>query len=124
MQPLPPVLVADLFPDERRALLDLLAGLSMDEWKMPTVCAGWSVHDVALHVWGGDVGILSRRRDGWVNPDVAASGDLSRWERLIAFIDRSNDDWVRVTRRISPPILVELLLLSGQDIAAWFAGVD
>jgi hypothetical protein len=82
------------------------------------------VHDVALHVWGGDGGILSRRRDGWVNPAVAASGDLSQWERLVAFINRSNDDWVRATRRISPPILIELLLLSGQDIAAWFAGVD
>jgi uncharacterized protein (TIGR03083 family) len=124
MQPLPPVLVADLFPDERRALLDLLANLSTDQWNMPTICAGWSVHDVALHVWGGDVGIISRRRDGWVNPAVAASGDLSHWEELVAFINRSNDDWVRATRRISPPILIELLLLSGQDIAAWFAGVD
>src|SRR5262249_36935211 len=30
----------------------------------------------------------------------------------------------RATRRISPPVLIELLLLSGQDIAAWFASVD
>lgn len=124
MQPLPPVLVADLFPDERRALLDLLAGLSLNEWRMPTICAGWSVHDVVLHVWGGDVGILARRRDGWTNPAVAAAGDLSQWDQLVAFIDRSNDEWVRVTRRISPPILIELLLVSGQDIADWFARVD
>jgi len=124
MQPLPPVLVADLFPDERQALLDLLAGLSIAEWTTPTVCTGWSVHDVALHLWGGDLGILARRRDGWTNPTASASADLSRWDQLVTFINENNDRWVRATRRISPPVLIELLLLSGQDIAAWFASVD
>lgn len=36
MKPLDPVLVLDLFPDERAALLDLLSGLSDEEWGRPT----------------------------------------------------------------------------------------
>jgi hypothetical protein len=38
-----PVLVADLFPEMLEALLELLTGLSADEWNKATVCSGWSV---------------------------------------------------------------------------------
>ena len=64
MQPLEPVSIVALFPEVRRHLLALLAGLSAEEWRTPTACAGWSVKDVALHLLGGDLGNLSRRRDG------------------------------------------------------------
>ena len=55
MQPVEPVLVVDLFPEERRLLLDLLANLTDEQWRAPTACAGWSVKDVALHLLGGDL---------------------------------------------------------------------
>lgn len=35
---------------ERRALIDLLESLSPDPWAMPSLCAGWTVQDVAAHV--------------------------------------------------------------------------
>jgi uncharacterized protein (TIGR03083 family) len=120
----PPVLVADLFPEECRALIGLLDRLTDREWTAPTACAGWSVHDVALHIWGGDVGIISRRRDGWANPAGTAGFDLSQWDQLVAFIDRTNDDWVRATRRISPHMLIDLLRTSGGEIAAHFSAID
>ena len=40
-----------LIPD-RDALIDLLAELQPDEWTRPTVCRGWDVRDVALHILG------------------------------------------------------------------------
>ncbi len=40
MEPLPPVAVLDLFAGERAALLDLLRGLSPDEWAAESVCPG------------------------------------------------------------------------------------
>ncbi len=43
-----PVLVVDLFPLERQHLLQLLAQLREEEWHSPTVCAGWTVKDIAL----------------------------------------------------------------------------
>jgi len=35
---------------ERRRLADALAPLSSDEWRAPSLCAGWSVHVVAAHL--------------------------------------------------------------------------
>jgi uncharacterized protein (TIGR03083 family) len=36
--------------EQRRAVADLLAGLTADEWETPSLCAGWRVRDVAAHV--------------------------------------------------------------------------
>ncbi len=35
--------------DEREEFADLLAGLTKAQWDNPTLCAGWSVRDVATH---------------------------------------------------------------------------
>lgn len=35
---------------QRRAIADLLAGLSADEWETPSLCAGWRVREVAAHI--------------------------------------------------------------------------
>jgi uncharacterized protein (TIGR03083 family) len=44
---------ADIWPvvhAERRALADDLAGLTPDRWQTPSLCAGWTVHDVLAHM--------------------------------------------------------------------------
>jgi uncharacterized protein (TIGR03083 family) len=35
---------------ERRALAEDLAGLTPEQWATPSLCAGWSVHDVLAHM--------------------------------------------------------------------------
>ena len=65
MSSLEPVFVVDLFPIERQTLLRLLAQLSEEEWQQPTICAGWTVKDIVLHVLGDDIGLLSRKRDAF-----------------------------------------------------------
>lgn len=40
----------DLARAEREDLLVLLEGLSPEEWRAPSLCAGWTVHDVVAHV--------------------------------------------------------------------------
>jgi uncharacterized protein (TIGR03083 family) len=35
---------------ERRALAADLAGLTPDQWTTPSLCGGWSVHDVLAHM--------------------------------------------------------------------------
>jgi len=34
----------------RRALADYLAGLAVDDWNRPSLCAGWTVKDTAAHM--------------------------------------------------------------------------
>ena len=57
--PLSPIDTLPIFAGERSALLDLLGDLSASDWEAPTVCAGWSVKDVAAHLLGDDIGRLS-----------------------------------------------------------------
>ena len=45
--------VWDLVAVERRTLADFLETLSAEEWAADSLCAGWTVRDVAAHVaWG------------------------------------------------------------------------
>ncbi len=37
---------------ERHALIADLSGLSAEQWRTPSLCAGWTVHDVAAHLVG------------------------------------------------------------------------
>src|SRR5215213_9390934 len=100
--------VRHLFPEERVSFLTLLVDLTEDEWHLPTVCTGWSVHDVAVHLLGIDVQMLSGGRDGFAGPpNQHPPGDLSDWDTLVAFIDDRNAAWVEAARRLSPRLTRE-----------------
>jgi uncharacterized protein (TIGR03083 family) len=97
-----PVLVVDLFPLERQHLLHLLSQLQEEEWHRPTVCAGWTVKDIVLHLLGDDVGLLSRKRDAFdYSAVVNTHRALGSWNELVAFINEMNALWVQATRRMS-----------------------
>jgi uncharacterized protein (TIGR03083 family) len=125
MRHMKPVDVIDLFPGERAALIELLSGLSAEEWAAPTVCAGWSVKDLALHLLGDDIGRLSGGRDGFKNPAFGGPDlDLSNWNDLVTAINRQNATWVAGTQRISPHLLIALLELTGEETDAYFRSLD
>ncbi len=88
------------------------------------MCAGWSVHEVALHILGGDMGILSVSRDGYRKARMAPDLDLSQWETLVAFINRQNELWVQATEHLSPRLICDLLELTGEGIGHHFAQLD
>jgi uncharacterized protein (TIGR03083 family) len=115
-----PIDVVALFPEVLAELVRLLSGLSAEQWARPTVCSQWSVKDIALHLLGGEVGILSRKRDSWSAP----GGDLKTWDELVAFINASNDSWIKATRRISPSLMCDLLTFTGKQVCAYFESVD
>lgn len=112
----------DLFPELRAALLTLLASLTDETWERPTrCCPGWSVKDMAAHLLGDDLGILSRLRDGYAPP---VHLDLSDWDTLITFINERNDVWVRAMRRLSPHLLCELLAATGAALYDFLRSLD
>ena len=94
---------------ERRSLLNLLADLTADQWLLATPCEAWNVHELALHILGVDFGLLSRRRDRHFGteppPDI-------REDTFPAWLDDLQREWVTAARRISPPLVVELLAWS------------
>jgi len=119
MRTLEPILTGPLFAEVRRELLSLLRGLRDEDWKKPTAAGNWNVKDVALHILGGDVGNLSRRRDAF-----SLKADLSSYEKLVAFINEINASWVAAGQRISAPLLIDLLEHVGLQADQYFAGLD
>jgi uncharacterized protein (TIGR03083 family) len=114
-----PIIVIDLFPEILERLLDLLSGLSAEDWEKPTACARWSVKGVALHLLGDEVGNLSRRRDGH-----SLSGNVESWDDLVGLINDWNEMWVNATQRISPRLLCDLLRFTGAQMCDYFRSLD
>jgi uncharacterized protein (TIGR03083 family) len=113
-----PILVTDLVPHVLDSLLEVLSGLSADDWNKQTACALWSVKDVALHLLGGDIGILSRKQDAFSDKSIIS------WEELVALINSLNELWVKATRRMSSPLLCDLLKHTGEQVCDYFKSLD
>ena len=114
---LPVIQVVDLFPELRKLLLELLAELSPEDWQRPTACPLWSVKDIAAHLLGGDVGVLSRKRDRFTL-------NLTEYKTLAELINQLNSQWVAATARMSPRLLCELLAFTGPSVEAYFKSLD
>ncbi|SDF55155.1 TIGR03083 family protein [Blastococcus aurantiacus] len=65
---------------ERRALADLLDGLSPEQWATPSLCAGWTVRHVAAHLMAGPTGSWT----GFLRAMVRARGSFDRANHLLA----------------------------------------
>jgi uncharacterized protein (TIGR03083 family) len=124
LKPLEPVLAVRLFPEERRLLLELLRALKDDEWNAPTVCPGWSVKDIALHLLGDDLGRLSRGRDAFAGGGFVPKGEGDFERERLDFINQWNELWVQATRRISPRLLCDLLCFAGDETQRYFKALD
>ena len=75
---------------------------------------------MAAHLLGGDIGILSRKRDGFRPQAVAAV----TYSGLVGLVDRSNEEWTLAARRMSPRLLCEMLAFTAGQVEACFAEAD
>ncbi len=114
-----PVIVIDLVPEVLDELIKLLSSLAPADWQRPTVCAGWTVKDVALHLLGVEIGNLSSRRDNHFT-----GREISEWDELVAYLNEWNENWVHVARRISAPLLIDMLATVGKQMNAYFRQMD
>ncbi|MBV8728247.1 MAG: maleylpyruvate isomerase family mycothiol-dependent enzyme [Acidobacteriia bacterium] len=113
------IIIIDRFAPLRTHLLTLLAELVEDDWARPTAAPGWSVKDVAAHLLGGDIAILSGKRDGF-----RCTQEINGYDQLVEFINRLNREWVVATRRLSPRLLREFLAFCGPEVEACFSSLD
>lgn len=123
MREVEPIFVVDLFPQERKHLLGLFSDLSEEDWEKPTVCQGWTVKDIGLHLLGDDLGYLSGKRDHFTNPFFTGR-EMHAWESLVQNINEANGLWVKATRRISPRLLSDLLTLTGAQFYEYIKSLD
>ena len=122
LRPVQPILIADRFLDLHEELTALLRSLSAEDWGRPTMCANWNVKDVTAHLLDTDLRRLSSQRDSHV-PDGFGEG-IESDDDLIRFLNRLNEEWVAVAKRLSPAVLVEMLEVSGTGVAALVGSLD
>jgi uncharacterized protein (TIGR03083 family) len=121
---LPVIDTRHLFAAERSALLALLETLTSEQWQLPTVCPGWTVLDVALHLLWVDISNISRRRDQYFGRPQDTPSSLDDLPTLIAFVNQLNDNWIVGARRMSPELLVTLLRVTGEAFSTYVQTVD
>jgi uncharacterized protein (TIGR03083 family) len=115
-----PILVVDLFPETLDALIELLSGLSNDEWEKLTAAGSWTVKQVAQHLLGGDIGVLSRKRDLY----MYSGSPIIGWDELVALINELNAVWVKAANRLSPRLLCDLLRFAGDQVSEYYRTLD
>ncbi len=116
-----PIIVVDLFAPLREALLVLLESLTPAAWAQRTAAPLWNVKDVALHLLGDDLGLLSRCRDSFTPADRPPPRN---YDELVTLINTLNEEWTRAARRLGPRLLIDLLRWSGPQVEAYFASLD
>lgn len=119
---MPPILVANLFPELSGHLLALLRSLTAAEWQLPTVSSQRKVKDIASHLLDGSLRRLSMQRDGYRPDDGRSQPQPS--EPLLAFLNRLNEEWETATRRLSPKVVTDLVEGADSQMVEFFQSLD
>lgn len=112
-----PILAAALLREVDGQLLELLRGLTAEEWERPTIAGQWRVRDVAAHLLDTALRKLSLVRDGF-RPPIEPFPDLA------ALINRRNAEGVALYGRLSGPVLLALLDVACRESAAFHESLD
>lgn len=102
--------------------MELLRGLTPEDWSRPTLAGSWTVRDVAAHILDGQVRRLSFQRDRF--PPVPSDGPIGDYHDMVTFLNDLNADWIRAARRISPNVLMDFLEVTGPKVAGLFEALD
>ena len=113
--PLEPCLTSHLFRPLLKELLTTLRGLSDEEWQRPTVAPRWRVRDVAAHLLDGDLRKIAVYRDRHALPQ---DRPITTERDLTGFVNALNATGVEYAARLSPPLITDLLEITGVRDAA------
>ena len=108
------IATAHLFTALDEKLIALLRQLQPSDWHRPTLAKLWTVKDVAAHLLDVSLRRLSIQRDGYTQPAPA----FTSYDGLVQYLNTLNAEWVAAFKRVSPPMLVELLAHTGPQFSA------
>ncbi|MCG2615730.1 maleylpyruvate isomerase N-terminal domain-containing protein [Terrimonas sp. NA20] len=111
----------ELFPKLDSFFIQVLKSLTEDDWKKRTLAKQWTVKDIALHLLDGNFRVISMYRDGFFGEAPPA---INSYQDLINYLNELNGSWVKATRRMSTPLLIELLESSGKEYSKQMAALD
>ena len=117
---LDPILCAPLFPRVDGKLIDLLGSLAPREWDLQTVAPQWKVRDVAAHLLDTALRKLSVVRDS----SLVEAVEIRSPQDLTEMINRLNREGVTVYRRLSPPVLIDMMKAACEQSARFHQSLD
>jgi uncharacterized protein (TIGR03083 family) len=115
-----PILCAHLLRKVDEKLIELLRSLSANEWDVQTVAPRWQVRDVAAHLLDTVLRKLSFVRDSSPVEKV----DIRSPQDVVKLVNRLNEEGVRVYRRLSPPVLIDMMKPACEQSAAFHESLD
>ncbi|HET8782385.1 MAG TPA: maleylpyruvate isomerase N-terminal domain-containing protein, partial [Pyrinomonadaceae bacterium] len=101
-------------------LIELLFSLSASEWETQTVAPRWKVRDVAAHLLDTVLRKLSLVRDSWSVENVRPASP----QEVAALVNRLNEEGVAVYRRLSPPVLIDMMKMACEQSAVFHESLD
>ena len=115
-----PILCAPLLRRVDQKLIELLRNLRPEEWNLPTLAPAWRVRDVAAHLLDTCLRKLSMVRDRCFveQPHITSEQDV------IDLVNRLNREGVAVYRRLSPPVLIEMMDSACRQSADFHESLD
>jgi uncharacterized protein (TIGR03083 family) len=115
-----PILCAQLLRSVDQKLVDLLGSLEPREWDLQTVAPLWKVRDVVAHLLDTVLRKLSMVRDSCLVEVV----NIRSHQDVVALVNRLNAEGVAVYRRLSPPVLVDMMKAACQRSADFHESID
>jgi uncharacterized protein (TIGR03083 family) len=115
-----PILCSHIIRQVDHHLIDLLSSLDATEWDLPTIAPQWSVRDVAAHLLDTALRKLSGGRDKCRIENV----NVRSHQDVITLVNRLNREGVTVYRRLSPPVLTQLMQLVCDQTADFYESLD
>ena len=114
-----PILCAHLLRRVDEKLIDLLSSLTPSEWDLQTVAPLWKVRHVAAHLLDTALRKLSLVRDKW---HVAATDSSA--QDVITLVNHLNREGVSTYRRLSPPLLIDMMKLACEQSASFHESLN
>jgi uncharacterized protein (TIGR03083 family) len=115
-----PILCAHLLRRVDEKLIELLRSLRASDWDAQTVAPRWKVRDLAAHLLDTVLRKLSLVRDSWQVENV----DIQSPQDVVKLVNRLNEEGVAVYRRLSPPVLIDMMKLACEQSAAFHESLD
>jgi uncharacterized protein (TIGR03083 family) len=101
-------------------LIELLRSLAPGEWDLQTIAPLWKVRDVAAHLLDTVLRKLSMVRDSCCVEPV----DIRSPQDVITLVNRLNREGATVYRRLSPPVLIDMMKLACEQSASFHESLD
>lgn len=122
MKSLSEINAVPIFEEIQQELVSLLKSLSAEEWEYETSSSTWNVKDIAAHLLDGDLRRLSLHRDKHTLPNP--SDPINDYESLVDFLNALNNTWARVSKRLSPELLIELTEFTTPKVVQHLKSLD